>query len=236
MKVTLVSWTNDMVRVVAAAYRTCVGPIRFPQEFNDAEAAEIFDFVLRGAHTPSLETASMTFAIEGLSRVVSHQIVRHRVGVSFSQMTQRAVSLEDFADKKFYITPPEIAEGGVAVKDSYEEAMLHCQNIYKFMVASGVPEEIARYVIPSAVKTNIYMTANFQALRHICGQRLCLKMQGEMVDLVSKIRDAVAGEFPVMADYLRPKCLENGRCDRNENNDNTCPYTSGGRVRRREAR
>ncbi|MEG1501212.1 MAG: FAD-dependent thymidylate synthase, partial [Clostridiales bacterium] len=94
MEVRLLSYTPDGEKVVAAAARLCYSAksaVNIMDDFSADEANSFLDRLLELGHSSPLEHASFTFAIDGVSRVLSHQLVRHRIGASFSQKSQRYV-------------------------------------------------------------------------------------------------------------------------------------------------
>lgn len=111
MKVKLIAHTPNPEEVVAQAAKLCYSPVGVDEIMEKLTPEKINKFVDHLAtigHESPLEHVTFTFAIEGISRVTTHQIVRHRLA-SYSQQSQRYVKLEQFE----YIIPPEIE------KDSY---------------------------------------------------------------------------------------------------------------------
>ena len=119
---------------------------------------------IKQGHDSLIEHASATFYIKA-SRVLTHELVRHRIA-SYSQRSQRYVK-ESEAD---YITPPGLAEFEGAAK-VYHESMAASWEAYRKLLQAGVKAEIARYVLPNACNTEIICTWNFREIRHIINLR-----------------------------------------------------------------
>lgn len=161
--------------------------------------------VLASGHESVLEHWSATFAIEGISRACSHQLVRHRVA-SYSQQSQRYVNMDGFE----YVMPESIENWNCV--NEYEYIMGEIQHIYDHLVRMGVPEEDARYVLPNACCTNIVVTMNARELRHFFGERCCSRAQWEIREMAEKMLEQVRAVAPVLFEDVGPKCLRLGYC------------------------
>jgi len=232
--VTLLSHSPDPIRSLYMAYRTCYSSLT-PQEVAARIADErisretMLAFVeerLKTGHTSPLEQVWFEFAISGVSRAFSHQFVRHRVGISFEQQSQRYVT---YKGGRFPYTVPETVEkAGLAgeMERLFEEAGA----LYERMVAAGVPAEDARFLLPNATNTNFKVTVNLQSLLHICDLRLCTRAQWEFRKVAALMRAEVMKVEPVLGRMLQPKCGERrlGYCDEEYEAWEACPI---GRVR-----
>ena len=104
--------------------------------------------VLDSGHHSVLEHSQFTFFISGVSRALSHQLVRHRVGISFSQQSQRYCKFEKEFD---YVIPPSIAKDE-ELKKKFESYMSDINSMYLDLLDhEGVPAEDARMVLPNAL-------------------------------------------------------------------------------------
>ncbi len=130
------------------------------------------------------------FEIEDVSRVTSHQLVRHRVA-SYDQESQRFSA----ATREGAITPPSIQSNEVAMK-AYDEGLKAVYAAYEEMVAAGVTKEDARYVLPNAIKTKLVMTVSARSLMHLVWQRTALQAQWEIRELANKLLDEAKGATP----------------------------------------
>ncbi len=158
MQVDLISITPDAERLIEQAGRTCY------QSHDRASATSSGKFVrmlVARGHTSVLEHAKATFRIRGISRVASHQLVRHRL-CSFSQASQRYVGQA----QANAVVPPTIATSDEAM-GLFEEIVRSCKKAYLRLIDMGIPREDARFVLPNALETEVVLTANFRELRHI---------------------------------------------------------------------
>jgi thymidylate synthase (FAD) len=102
-------------------------------------------------HLSPTEHVSFTFAIEGVSRTLSHQLVRHRIA-SYSQKSQRYVAEDGFQ----FVVPPAIKADPAAFR-IFTETMETLRESYR-QLASMVPKEDARYVLPNSCETKLVAT------------------------------------------------------------------------------
>ncbi len=230
MKVTLLRLDGLDAAMIAAS---CCVSSEMPTEPKPAGLLR----AVRSGHLSVLEHAVATFAVEGISRVCSHQLVRHRLA-SYSMASQRYVNMEDFE----YVMPETIEEGevsftkevrGETVEASedfaheYREYMSYAQSLYSDMVAAGIPEEDARYVLPNACCTNIVVTMNARELGTFFRYRLCDRAQWEIRELAQRMYDLCMEISPEIFGMMGPNCKVLGYC----------PEAKGcGRVPRREQR
>lgn len=209
MKVTLLSHTPDAERLVAAAARVCYSDQGI-QDILDTISEEhirkrISDAVGKGHHSV-LEHACYTFAVEGVSRVTSHQLVRHRIA-SFSQQSQRYVKLHD---KKAYVIPPRIREDS-ELRRRFDELVSACCAFYEKAAGSGISAEDARYILPGAFSTSLTVTMNARELLHFFSLRCCKKAQWEIRKVAWRMLREVSLVSPVIFEKAGPACSE-GDC------------------------
>jgi thymidylate synthase (FAD) len=158
MPVELLAVTPDAEKVIELAGRTCY----MSQDRITPDSSEKFIrmLVARG-HLSVLEHASAVFRISGISRALTHQLVRHRL-CSFSQRSQRYVR----EDADGFIVPPSILDHEEA-RSVFDEAVSTSMSAYTRLLELGVPKEDARFVMPNATESEIVLSANFRELRHI---------------------------------------------------------------------
>ena len=217
MKVELIAYTPNPDDVCARGAGTCVNR-GIPAEGKETALRR----ALESGHESVAEHAVFTFAVEGISRACSHQLVRHRLA-SYSQQSQRYVDMKDFD----YVTPESIAENKkkllciddsdgnpvvMTMQEVYDEAMKEIGLIYRTLTASGVPEEDARYVLPNACATNIMITMNARELRHMAEERMCSRTQWEIRELVSEMVRLAKEKAPALFEDAGPKCVRLGYC------------------------
>ena len=175
MKVELISWTNDPVETVEKACSVC---------YNSEPSIKIVKQCIESKHESVVEHMNFTFKIEGVSRALTHQLVRHRIA-SYSQRSQRYCS-EDGAKM---VTPPSI-EKNFAAEQIYNEALDYIQKVYKEL-QKYVPNEDARFILPNACETTIYMTMNLRTLMHFMNERLCARSQWEIQKMARLMKEAI---------------------------------------------
>jgi thymidylate synthase (FAD) len=158
MEVELLTITADAERLIEAAGRTCYDT----GERAGTDTAERFiRMLISRGHLSVLEHAVATFRVRGVSRALTHQLVRHRLA-SFSQRSQRYVGEAGFP----YVTPPTVAANDEA-KRVFDEAVENARVAYEKLASLGVKREDARFVLPNATATEIVMSANFREWRHV---------------------------------------------------------------------
>lgn len=148
-------------------------------------------------HESMLEMADATFFIE-CSRVVSHELVRHRIA-SFQQESQRFVKYDDERAEDLFYLPLEIDGVGVEVKGDVTFPLPSIQNtldVYRALRKQGVAPQLARYVLPNSMRTRLIMKTNLREWRHICKLRLDKSAQPEMQELMAQIYDQLVDIFP----------------------------------------
>ena len=154
IKVELLEYTPNPDKVVATAAKLCYSSksvselVESVNEDEDKTAAFVERLMSYG-HMSPFEHLSFTFGIEGISRTLTHQLVRHRIA-SYSQKSQRYVNEKEFE----YITPPSIQANDEAL-GCYEAVMKMLNNAYGKLVDLGIPKEDARYVLPNASKQRL---------------------------------------------------------------------------------
>lgn len=197
MDVRLINHTPDPERAIAIAARLCYAPIgaaELLETADDASLARVLKVIMDSGHFSTLEHASFTFAIDGVSRALTHQLVRHRMA-SYNQQSQRYVKFEG---DPTYIVPPAIAEGDEEVARLYDDAVHAAWDAYRALVEAGVPAEDARYLLPNAAETKIVVTMNARELLHFFELRCCKRAQWEIRDLALSMLDLVQEIAPTV--------------------------------------
>jgi thymidylate synthase (FAD) len=205
VNVTLLEHTPNPEQTVALAARLCYSPVSIGELREKLETADIEKFlekIMSLGHHSVLEHVSFTFAIEGISRVTTHQLVRHRIA-SFSQQSQRYVShTKHFAS----IIPDSIAANDEARRlfDSMSETV---HAAYARLVELGIPAEDARYILPNSTETKIIMTMNARELLHYFGLRCCQRAQWEIRAMSIEMLRLVKRVAPVIFRSAGPGCV-----------------------------
>jgi len=232
IKVTLLEHTPDPQRVVAAAAKLCYshsGVCDIYEGLTDEKVSGFLDMLSDIGHESPIEHVTFTFGIEGVSRSLTHQLVRHRIA-SYSQKSQRYVTEGNFE----YIIPPEI-EGDEKALAIFKKAMEDDQKTYdeltailkekhqKVFMAEGKEEkeakrlaekkaiEDARYVLPNACETKIVATFNARSLMNFFKHRLCERAQWEIRDMATQMYMEVNKIAPQLFKKAGPPCAF-GKC------------------------
>jgi thymidylate synthase (FAD) len=137
-----------------------------------------------------LEMGHATFFVE-CSRVVSHELVRHRL-LSFQQESQRFTGYEDLTYDDLY--EPETGKG--ESNWGLDAAMYNSMKEYEKLVKAGVSKQIARYVLPNGFRTRMVISGNVREWRHVIRLRLHPSAQPEMRELMQQIYDQLLPIFP----------------------------------------
>jgi thymidylate synthase (FAD) len=232
MKATLLFPDREIVErfyvpLIYTACRTCYSEEEPEEIFRKAVAGEtdparqqkLIQRVIESGHGSTIEHVVFSFGITGVSRTLSHQLVRHRAGVAFDQQSQRYVKFKDAAT----MTPSTIEDAGPELKERFDSQIEDSLDLYGDLLAAGIPGEDARFIFPNATRTNLVMTANLRALIHMSGLRLCTMAQWEIRRLFQLIRHEIFAVSPFLGSFLAPKCVPLGYCDEFGNRDEHCP-------------
>ena len=192
MKVELINYTSNPVNTIETAASTC-----YDSEVTDGR---IMNHCYKSGHHSVLEFAEFTFKISGVSRALTHQLVRHRLA-SFAQRSQRYCK-EDWFE---YVTPPKVASNE-NVKEKYDSIMKYISQAYNELLADGIEPEDARMILPNACCTEICVKMDLRELIHFCNERMCSCAQWEIRKLANEMKKQVEKVSPECAKYLVPKC------------------------------
>lgn len=209
MRIKCICHTPDPERVVAMSARLCysaIGAEQLAENMSDDQVAALVKKIIDLGHTSTLEHVSFTFAVEGVSRVLTHQLVRHRIA-SYSQQSQRYVSEHDFE----YILPPSV-EANPAAREKFTALMDSIRRTYDELVALGVHKEDARYCLANATETKIVVTMNARSLLHFFELRCCTRAQWEIRRLADLMLSEVRGVAPLLFEKAGPTCVTSGYC------------------------
>ena len=212
MQVTLLTHTGDPEQIVAAAARLCYSPSNITditESLTPNKAAKFIAKLFALGHESPFEHAVFTFGIEGVSRALTHQLVRHRMA-SYSQQSQRYVD-----GGNFDIIIPDSIQSDEKALASFQNAILQTQNVYKQLTELGVSKEDARFVLPNASDTRIIMTANARSLFNFFKHRCCARAQWEIKHLADEMLRLVKQVAPAIFECAGPSCLR-GKCPEGE--------------------
>jgi thymidylate synthase (FAD) len=238
MEVKLIDYAAMPLEKLYAAFRTCYSaetPIEIWDKIRTGKIGrdKIREFIgerLKTGHASPLEQVVFWFGIANVSRSLSHQFVRHRIGISFEQQSQRYVKFKQ--DKLPFVMPQSWSRAGL--EGEFSELLARTSELYARALKAGIPAEDARFVLPNAAPTNFHVMVNFAEMLHICDLRLCVRAQWEIRKMVALMRSEIKKVIPEIAVFLQPKCGENrmGYCDESLEDWRKCPL---GKVRPHKA-
>lgn len=209
MDVTLLYHTPEPERAVATAARLCYAPVggrELMESLTDEKIRKVLTTIMSSGHFSTLEHASYTFAVEDVSRALTHQLVRHRLA-SYNQQSQRYVK---FKEEPPIVRPASVDTNPEAAQ-AFDEAIDACWQAYDKLVQAGVPAEDARYILPNACETKIVVTMNIRELMHFFSNRCCNRAQWEIRELAWKMLELVRPTAPFIFRTAGPGCMR-GAC------------------------
>lgn len=209
MHVELLYHTPDPERAIATAARLCYAPVgaaELMETMPEERVRSVLTTIMSSGHFSTLEHASYTFAIDGVSRALTHQLVRHRIA-SFNQQSQRYVKFTDGVA----VVKPESVAASPEKEAVFDEAIEACVTAYRKLLDAGVPAEDARYLLPNAAESKIVVTMNVRELLHFFSLRCCNRAQWEIRDMAHRMLELARPTAPfVFADAGAP-CVR-GAC------------------------
>ena len=205
MKVMLLACTQNADAICAAAGNSCYSNKPASEIVEDIDSEKVLSRIVGMGHHSVIEHAVFTFSVEGVSRALTHQLVRHRMA-SFSQQSQRYVSLAE----PTYVTPHTI-EGDPEAEKRFEETMDSIWKAYRDLEEMGIPAEDARYLLPNGCTTNITITMNARELLHFFSLRCCSRAQWEIREMADRMLELCMEVSPVIFKDAGPPCVR-GPC------------------------
>lgn len=208
MKVTLLTHTPEPEKIIACAAKLCYSDSDIDSLLEGLTTDKIKKFIKKLTdlgHQSPLEHCTFTFGVEGVSRALSHQLVRHRIA-SYSQKSQRYVNEEQFD----YVIPPSIARDEICPL-VFKALMEACNDVYKHLIRNGIPAEDARFVLPNACETKLVMTMNIRSLLHFFEERCCNRAQWEIRAMANEMLRICKEVAPHLFAKAGPSCVR-GKC------------------------
>lgn len=224
-RVELLAHTPEPLSVIYAAFRQCylpgfVGdawPALLDGEISLAKQADFVTEIMASGHFSPLEHVSFTFALSGVSRAMTHQLVRHRLA-SYSQQSQRYVDARHFS----YVLPPAIARNARAkqrFEALLEEISLAYTEIKDLLEQDGQADkskEDARFVLPQAMASNIVLSMNCRSLLNFFELRCCNRAQWEIRQVANQMLAECRRVLPAIFAKAGAKCERLGYCPEGE--------------------
>ena len=209
MHVELLYHTPDPERAIATAARLCYAPVgaaELMETMPDERVKSVLSTIMASGHFSTLEHASYTFAIDGVSRALTHQLVRHRLA-SFNQQSQRYVKFTDGVD----VVVPDTVKATPETRAVFDEAIEACVSAYEKLLAAGIPAEDARYLLPNAAESKIVVTMNVRELLHFFNLRCCNRAQWEIREMAHRMLELARPSAPFVFATAGAPCVS-GPC------------------------
>ncbi|GCD11768.1 FAD-dependent thymidylate synthase [Clostridium tagluense] len=163
LKVTLIAHTPNIEKVIATAGKLCYSHStinELEEKLTEANIEKFINMIMGIGHESILEHCSFTFAVEGISRTLTHQLVRHRIA-SYSQQSQRYVKLAQFQ----YIIPKDI-ENNKDAREIFIKSMEQSQQTYDELVHIL----LMRYIDDYHIKNNSYLENGYLPSNQLNGE------------------------------------------------------------------
>jgi thymidylate synthase (FAD) len=209
----LLAATPDADRLAAMAARQCYSAgsiLDLPQPLSAKRTASLVNQVISAGHTSCVEHNQFVFGVRGISRSCSHQLVRHRVGWSYEQQSQRYVdfSTQDFVE---VVVPPTILRIPEML-EAFLEPVRAAVRAYFRLRDERVHQEDARYLFNNAFETKLIVSANARALLHFFELRTCNLAQWEIRWLAHLMRAELKDSAPEIFKFAGPTCMTQKIC------------------------
>lgn len=192
MNVELINYTQNPVAAIEKAASTCYD--------SQPTGGRIMKHCYKSGHHSVLEFADFTFKVSGVSRALTHQLVRHRMA-SYAQRSQRYCEEDGFE----FVVPRSVSSNSEA-NEKYNEAIEKIKEAYSSLLSMGIKAEDARMLLPNACCTQICVKMNLRELIHFCNERLCTCAQWEIREMARLMVKEVVRVAPELGEYLVPKC------------------------------
>ena len=213
MKVTLVDYPKYADYKAYCAARVCYSDKGFEDIWDETnmvhpneedpeydKALQLLRRLVQMGHGSILEHCVFTFAIEGISRACSHQLVRHRIA-SYSQQSQRYVRGENFG-----VVIPKSIQDNESALFLFNNVLDRISETYTLLVDKyKIPKEDVRYLLPNATTTNIVVTMNARELLHFIELRTSPRSQWEIRELANEMLKQLKEVSPVIFGEVKSK-------------------------------
>ena len=203
-------YTSDADDLAEFAGRACYQSWSKPNPATRA-AKDYHANTLAQRHFSIYEHASLTFYVEGVSRSLTHELIRHR-HLSFSQLSQRFVDETNAT----YVVPPAIQGDGLAeeaLQNAWDAAQFSYQILVERLTAKGLKRkqarEAARAVLPNMTETKIVVTGNVRAWREFVEKRNSPHADAEIRELAQQILEYLDSEAPLSVQDMQQEAIDN---------------------------
>jgi thymidylate synthase (FAD) len=213
-KVTLISWTNDPIRVIYNCFMNMHNKISSDLtqiHLDEKELNDFFDMLNAQPHQTVFEFVNTVWLIEEASRAFQQQLTRTRQA-SYSIQSLRVVQLKTFADDGAYTKSSALKMNPEAEK-KFDETMRYIQKSYRELLDMGCPTEDARGILPLNIHSPITMSINLRALYHMLELRFCENAQEEYRQVAQQMKEEIATKIhPIFTKPMVPICFRLGKC------------------------
>lgn len=209
MNVELLQYPDNPERAVATAARLCYAPVgakELMETMPPERVQSVLSTIMKSGHFSTLEHASYTFAVDGVSRALTHQLVRHRLA-SFNQQSQRYVKFTEGVET----VKPDTVSRDEEANRIFDEAINAVLEGYQKLLDAGIPAEDARYLLPNAAETKIVITMNIRELLHFFSLRCCNRAQWEIREMAHRMLALVKPTAPYIFMDAGAPCVR-GTC------------------------
>lgn len=196
----LMSWhsselPNEGQTLIEFAGRLCYESFDLPNEKTKENSGYIRNIISLG-HESVLEHVSVTFYVEGVSRNLSHELIRHR-HLSFSELSQRYV---DMTEANIVVPPADREHLESDMRSMPFESSRNYENAVTEILSDGKTRkqarEAARYYLPSGMETKFVVTGNLRAWRDVLKKRDSEHADAEMQLFAKEVKRQLLEEYP----------------------------------------
>jgi len=209
MKVSLLSFTPYPDSFVTKILPICRRGFVEDCDVSDIKPnKELITRIIEQNHLSVFEHVVFTFYIDGISRVCSHQLVRHRIA-SYLQRSDRCYDALRCTDD---IALPEDTEKLLDDSPTYKKLLQYLFSLKDILLKRDVKRENIRYLYPMGLETSLVVTMNGRSLYNFFDLRCCKRAQKEIRDLAFRMLNLVKDKAPFIFSKAGPYCVHYGRC------------------------
>jgi len=190
-------------RTLSAAVRATIGLDLSQADALDAEGD--WEEMLKGGLQTALETQTIVFAVSGVSRTCTHQLVRSR-RASFHQQSQRASYMGDAPECRM----PESVYKNPVARQAFYKATIAAWRAYRVICDQDISYQDARFVLPEGTTNFILLEYPIREFLNVYAYRGCSMFQWEIVQVMRMAREALVAAYPWLEPYVKISCEKTG--------------------------
>ena len=207
-----------------AQTRRVNGECQILRMVDPLEPEEDWEEMMKGGLQTALETQVIVFAVKGVSRTCTHQLVRSR-RASFHQQSQRASYMGDGPEFRM----PESVWRNPTVRDGWIQAVRVAWEAYRQACVADISYQDARFILPEGTTNFILLEYPVREFLNVYAYRACSMFQWEIVEVMRKCREALVEAHPWIEPYVKISCEKTkGALDRNSDDtpatDHHCTF------------